>query len=41
MVVQSPNDLPVRLPWGGLSGSYGCYCEHLLEYQPKMGEDLR
>ena len=41
MARQSPNDLPVKLPWGGKMGScgldYGCLLEHPL----RMGEDHR
>ena len=41
MVRWSPDDLPVKLPWGGKMGScdfcHGC----LLEHPPRMGEDLR
>ena len=41
MVRQSTIDLPAKLPWGGLMGSYdfchGCPLEHPL----KMGEDFR
>ena len=41
MVVQSHNDLPARLPWGGLMGSCHFCCGHLLECPPEIGEDLR
>ena len=41
VVRQSPNDLPVKLPWGGKMGNcsfcHGCLPEHPL----RMGEDLR
>ena len=35
----SPNDLPVKLPWGGKMGSCGLDCGHLLEHLLRMGED--
>ena len=41
VVRQSPNDLPVKLPWGGKMGSCGFYCGCLLEYPLRMGEDHR
>ena len=41
MVRWSPNNLPVKLPWGGKMGScnfcHGCLPEHPV----RMGEDLR
>ena len=41
LVVQSPNALPARLPWGGLMGSYDFYHGHPPEHPQKMGEDHR
>ena len=41
LVVQSPNALPARLPWGGLMGSYNFDHGHPLECPLKMGEDHR
>ena len=41
MVRQSPNDLPVRLPWGGKMGSCDFCHGHLLEHPLRTGEDLR
>ena len=41
MVVQTPSDLPARLPCGGLRGSYGFYHGCLPESPLRMGEDLR
>ena len=41
MVKQSPDDLPVKLPWGGKMGSYEFRCGCLLEHPQKLGEDLR
>ena len=41
MVRWSPNDLPVKLPWGGKMGSCSLYHGHLLEHPLKMGEDHR
>ena len=41
VVRQSPNDLPVKLPWGGKMGSCSFCCGHLLECPLRMGEDLR
>ena len=41
MVRQSPNDLPEKLSWGGLMGSYD-FCHGCpLQHPQKMGEDLR
>ena len=37
----SPNDLPVKLPWGGKTGSCSFYHGHLLENPLRMGEDHR
>ena len=37
----SPNDLQVKLPWGGKTGSCNFYCGHLPEHPLRMGEDLR
>ena len=37
----SPNDLPVKLPWGVKTESCSLYHGHLLEHPPKMGEDHR
>ena len=37
----SPNDLPVKLPWGGKTGSCGFYHGHLPEHPLRMGEDHR
>ena len=37
----SPDDLPVKLPWGGKMGSCGLDCGHLLECPLRMGEDHR
>ena len=36
-----PKDLPVKLPWGGKTGSYDFCHGHLLEHPQKTGEDLR
>ena len=41
MARQSPNDLPVKLPWGGKTGSCSLNHGHLLEHPLKMGEDHR
>ena len=41
MVRQSPNDLPVRLPWSGKMGSCSLYHGHLPEHPLRMGEDHR
>ena len=41
LVVQSPNTLPARLPWGGSLGSYEFYCGHPLEHPQRMGKDHR
>ena len=41
MAKQSPNDLPVKLPWGGKMGSCGLDHGHLLEHPLRMGEDHR
>ena len=41
VVRQSPNDLPVKLPWGGKMGSCGFCCGSLLEHPLRMGEDHR
>ena len=38
---QSPNDLPVKLPWGGKMGSCGLYHGHLPEHPLRTGEDHR
>ena len=35
------HDLPVKLPWGGKTGSCGLYHGHLLEHPLRMGEDHR
>ena len=40
MVGWSPNDLPAKLPWGGLMGSYDFFHGHLLENPPKRGKTL-
>ena len=37
----SPNNLPVKLPWGGKMGSCSLDCGHLLKHPLKMGEDHR
>ena len=37
----SPDDLPVKLPWGGKTGSCGLEHGHLLEHPLRMGEDHR
>ena len=37
----SPDDLPVKLPWGGKMGSCGLDHGHLLERPLRMGEDHR
>ena len=37
----SPNNLPVKLPWGGKMGSCSLDHGHLLEHPPRMGEDHR
>ena len=37
----SPDDLPVKLPWGGKTGSCSLNHGHLLEHPLKMGEDHR
>ena len=41
MVRQSPNDLPVKLPWGGKMGSYDICHGHLPKHPQKMGEALQ
>ena len=41
LVRQSPDDLPVKLPWGGKMGSCGLYHGCLLECPLRMGEDHR
>ena len=41
MVRWSPNDLPAKLPWGGLMGGYNFCHGHPPEHPPMMGEDLR
>ena len=41
MARQSPNDLPVKLPWGGKMGSCGLDHGHLPEHPLRMGEDHR
>ena len=41
MVRQSPDDLPVKLPWGGKMGSCNFCHGHLLEHPLRTGEDLR
>ena len=41
MVRQSPDDIPVKFPWGGKTGSYDFCHGHLSEHPQKMGEDLR
>ena len=38
---QSPDNLPVKLPWGGKMGSCSLYHGHLLEHPLRMGEDHR
>ena len=37
----SPDDLPVKLPWGGKMGSCSFYHGHLPECPLRMGEDHR
>ena len=37
----SPDDLPVKLPWGGKTGSCSLDHGHLLEHPLRMGEDHR
>ena len=37
----SPNDLPVKFPWGGKMGSSGLDCGCLLEHPLRMGENHR
>ena len=41
MARQSPNDLPVKLPWGGKMGSCSLYHGCLLEHPLRMDEDHR
>ena len=41
MARQSPDDLPVKLPWGGKIGSCSLDCGHPPEHPPRMGEDHR
>ena len=41
VVRQSPNDLPVKLPWGGKTRSCSFCHGHLPEHPLRMGEDLR
>ena len=41
MVRWSPNDLPVKLPWGGKMGSCDFCHGRLPEHPPRTGEDLR
>ena len=41
MARQSPNDLPVKLPWGWKMGSCSLDHGHLLEHPLRMGEDHR
>ena len=41
MARQSPNDLPVKLPWGGKTGSCGLDHGCLLKHPLRMGEDHR
>ena len=41
VVRQSPYDLPVKLPWGGRTGSCSFYCGCLPEHPPRMGENHR
>ena len=41
MARRSPDDLPVKLPWGGKTGSCGFDCGHLPECPLRMGEDHR
>ena len=41
MARQSPNDLPVKLPWGGKTGSCSLDHGHLPECPLRMGEDHR
>ena len=38
VVRQSPNNLPVKLPWDGKTGSCGFCCGHLLEHPLRMGK---
>ena len=41
MARQSPNDLPVKLPWGGKMESCDLDCGRLPEHPLRMGEDHR
>ena len=41
VVTQSPNNLPVKLPWGGKMESCGFYHGCLPECPLRMGEDHR
>ena len=41
MVRQSPDDLPVKLPWGGKTGMCNFCHECLPEHPLRTGEDLR
>ena len=41
MARQSPDDLLVKLPWGGKAGSCSLDLGHLLEHPLRMGDDQR